>query len=203
MKKVILYSVGVLILLVIFIFLDPGNIATKFILRLTGDYVPPKYESNSSILTQLEEKEIQFDRVYSLTGAKAIEELKIKKISTIPFVHIYNEQKLLMTNAAGDECKWTLLKFVQNLDSSGLIAMDSSMYPFLLDRLRPILIKSDQDTFDYYVFAGWANWTPKLSNKLLEQMRTIKRQNICLSLINMDFQQGWENVDTIQSMSKK
>jgi hypothetical protein len=64
-----------------------------------------------------------------------------------------------------------------------------------MDRLEPINLKTNQDTFEAYILAGWANYIPKLSQGLFNQTNEIMATNkgkVCLSYINLDFQKDWE-----------
>ncbi|MEO5906135.1 MAG: hypothetical protein ABIQ11_05380, partial [Saprospiraceae bacterium] len=88
-----------------------------------------------------------------------------------------------------------------------LVQEDSLMYSFILQQLSPVELLTEQDTFDFYVLAGWANFAPKLSKRLFEQTNQIKsnlKDRLCISYINMDFQEGWEEeVEPSKSVSKK
>ncbi|HUR31311.1 MAG TPA: hypothetical protein VMZ69_07750, partial [Saprospiraceae bacterium] len=70
------------------------------------------------------------------------------------------------------------------------------------DRLEPIDIKSYQDTFDYYMIAGWANYAPRLSDSLFAQTNRIKSslaKRVCFAYVDLDYQKEWEHeVDSLQ-----
>lgn len=193
--KTLFISLGIILSIGVLIYINPNQLFTKLILRLTGYYKTPEYETRASVLSTLKGKGIYYDRLYTLSGATAMEDLKKKKLLHVPFVQIYNRDKDLVSIASGDECKWALLQFVASEDTSKLVASDSLMFQFLMDRLAPVDIRTDQDTFENYIVAGWANFLPMLSNDLFEQTNSMKESlgsKVCLTYINLDHQEGWE-----------
>ncbi len=205
--KIFFICIGFLLVIGLLIFINPNQLFSKMILRAAGEYKPPQYETPSSILSELNDAGTYYDRLYRLSDFSAMEDFKEKKLFQIPFVHIYNRDKKLMTIASGDECKWSLMDFVSKKDTSKLVAQDSLMYYFVMEKLEPIDIKTDQDTFEYYILAGWANFAPKLSIRLFNQtndMMNNMNDKICLSYINLDYQKEWEaELDSPKAVSNK
>jgi len=194
-KKTLIIWISILIGFMLVVFANPGQIFTKAILRLTGNYITPKDETSASILSKIQMNNIYYDRLFRLSELKSLKDFQAKKISSVPFVQIYNEDKKIITMASGSNCAWALLNYFNKNDTSKLVEGDSMMYQFIMDRLEPIDLKTNQDTFEAYIFAGWANYIPKLSKGLFNQTNEIMESNkgkVCLSYINLDFQEGWE-----------
>ncbi|MBK9984989.1 MAG: hypothetical protein IPP15_21935 [Saprospiraceae bacterium] len=97
-----------------------------------------------------------------------------KKLTTVPFVQIYNGKKANDKIASGNECSWALMNFFNKKDTLNLVAGDSLMYDYVVDRLIPIDFKTNADTFNYYVLSGWTNYLPKLSERLFAQTNKMK-----------------------------
>lgn len=196
MKNKKWYIIGIGILgLILLGFINPGQVVTKSLLRITGDYRTPRKENGESILIKARQEHLYYDRLYSIKDYQAFRDFQRKGISVIPFVQIYNREKKMLTNASGSECAWALMNYFSKEDSSKLKTGDDQMYHFIADRLTPIDIKTDQDTFDYYLFLGWANYIPKLSNNLFIQtnkMAETMKGRVCFSYINFDIQQKWK-----------
>ena len=206
MKKFLLITLIFLLVAGIAVFINPGQFFTKLIMRISGHYATPKYESVESIRHEAEKHDLYFDRLYRLKSKTSIEELGSKGLLTVPFIQIYNQDKTLLKVASGVECRWNLIDYFTVSDSAQLIATDTMMYDYMMSHLEPIETNTHQDTFDYYVLAGWANFAPKLSFDLFRETNEIKdtlQNRVCISYINMDFQEDWEDVESGQSMSKK
>lgn len=207
MKRTLIIIGTILLLLAVAVYLNPGQFFTKAYLKLTGYYKTPQYESPETIMTKVIADQLYYDRLYRLKNINAHQDFSKRKMMHVPFVYIYNRDKNMMTVASGSECSWTLMNFFDNMDTSKLKAGDSEMYTFISERLDPIDIKTDMDTFDFYVHAGWANYLPKLSNELFKQTNEIMEAHqgrVCLSYIDLDHQEDWmADMDSIQSISKK
>ena len=207
MKRFLIISGALLFLLAGAIYLNPNQFFTKMYLRISGYYKTPQFESRQSILAQVKSSNLQYDRLYRLKNIFAYEDLSKRKMMHVPFVYIYNRDKNMLSVASGNECSWTLMNFFDTMDTTKLKAGDSEIYNFITERLDPIDIKSDMDTFDYYVHAGWANYLPKLSNALFKQTNEIMETHqgkVCLSYIDLDHQEEWmADMDSIQSISNK
>ncbi|MEP6646527.1 MAG: hypothetical protein ABJC12_05525 [Saprospiraceae bacterium] len=193
-KKMYIIGIGILALILL-VFLNPAQVLTKTLLRITGDYQTPHEENSESILSKTSQDHLYYDRLYSIRDYKSFRDFQRKGISVIPFVQIYNRDKKMLTNASGSECAWALMNYFAQKDSAQLKTGDDQMYHFIEDRLTPIDIKTDQDTFDYYLFLGWANYIPKLSKNLFIQtnkMAETMKGRVCFSYINFDMQKPWE-----------
>ncbi|MEO6132981.1 MAG: hypothetical protein ABIQ02_14125 [Saprospiraceae bacterium] len=194
-KKITFIILG-LLLSILLIFLNPGQVFTKTLLRITGDYKTPHYESKESILKKTGQDHLYYDRLYTLKNYQAFQDCQKKEITAIPFVQIYNRDKKLLKNASGSDCAWELMNYFAQSDSSKLKTGDDQMYHFVMERLDPIDIKTDKDTFDYYLFLGWANYIPKLSNNLFKQtnkMAETLKGRVCFSYIDFDMQEKWKD----------
>ncbi len=206
-KKIIFSTLLVLCMIVLIIYFDPFQLYTKTILRLTGNFSSPEYETNASIMSKVQNEKIYYDRLYKLTDYKAFMDFTKKKITTFPFVQIYDQNKKMIKIANGSDCSWALMDFFSKSDSLNLTKGDSLMYKFVMDRLEPIDLKTNQDTFDYYILAGWANYIPRLSDSLFNQTNKMKKtliEKVCFTYINLDFQKEWAaEMDSVQRSNKK
>ncbi len=206
-RKGLIITMLVIIAIGLLIFINPNQLFTKAFLRLTGDYSTPEYQTISSILSKVHYENLNYDRLYRLENYKALNDFREKKILNIPFVQIYDRNKKMLTLASGNDCKWILMDFFSKRDSSKLKLGDTVMYEFVMERLEPIDIKTNQDTFNYYILTGWANFVPKLSDSLFYQTNEMKKtldKDVCFSYINLDFQEDWEaEMDSLQGLSKK
>lgn len=195
MKNKILLSTLIFILtLGILIFINPGQFFTKTLLRLTGNYATPEYETSQSILLKANEGNLYYDRLYKVKDYGCFKEFQKNKLTAFPFVQIYNRDKRMIKIASGSECSWALMNFFSQKDSVHLVAGDSLMYDFVTARLLPVDLRTNADTFNYYILAGWANYVPKLSEKLFNQTNLMKKsmnEKVCFSYINFDFQKDW------------
>jgi len=206
-KKIWLISLLILFVTGLLIFINPNQMFTKLILRITGHYETPQYETRSSVLSVVIHKNLYYDRFYRLKNYTAFSDFQRRKMIQIPFVQIYNREKNMLSLASGSECKWALMDFFNQRDSSKLIADDTTMYENVMKQLEPIEIKSNLDTFEYYIIAGWAKYAPRLSDSLFIETNKIKKSlndKICISYINFDIQKDWESeMDSLQHLSKK
>ncbi len=196
-NKGLMISFLVLIILGVLIYINPGQFFTKALLRLTGNYTTPEYETNASILSKAKSENLYFDRLYKVKNFKTYNDFQERKLASFPFVQIYNRSKKMITIASGNECSWALMNFFNEKDTLNLTAGDSLMYDYVLDRLTPLELKTNADTFHYYILSGWTNYLPKLSERLFEQTNKIKTtlgKNVCVSYINFDFQDEWKEV---------
>ncbi|MGB3080083.1 MAG: hypothetical protein WBB31_13445 [Saprospiraceae bacterium] len=197
----LIISFLVLIILGILIYINPGQFFTKALLRLTGDYATPEYETDASILSKTKSENLYYDRLYKIKNFKTFNEFQKKKLAAVPFVQIYNRNKQMITIASGNECSWALMNFFNKKDTLNLVAGDSLMYDYVVDRLIPIDFKTNADTFNYYVLSGWTNYLPKLSERLFAQtnkMRAALGDKVCFSYVNFDFQDEWkEEMDSL------
>ncbi|MGB4849463.1 MAG: hypothetical protein WBP41_16175, partial [Saprospiraceae bacterium] len=173
-KRGLIISVLVLIILGVLIYLKPGQFFTKALLRLTGDYATPEYETDASILSKAKSDNLYYDRLYKVKNLKSFKDFQEKKLSTFPFVQIYNRNKQMITIASGNECSWALMNFFNQKDTLNLVAGDSLMYDYVMDRLIPLDLKTNADTFNYYILSGWTNYLPKLSERLFAQTNKMK-----------------------------
>ncbi|MGB3080079.1 MAG: hypothetical protein WBB31_13425 [Saprospiraceae bacterium] len=195
-KRIFIFSFLILAILGVIIFGNPVQFVVKGILKLTGDYATPQYETSESILSKVRSQGLYYDRLFKLKDYSDFHELQEKKLTTVPFVQIYNGKKKLLKIASGSECSWQLMNFFSKKDTANLVAGDSLMYDFVMNRLTPLDIKSTQDTFNYYILAGWANYIPKLSDSLFIQtnkMKKIMEDKVCFSYINFDLQDTWKS----------
>ena len=169
---------------------------TKIYLRLSGDYVSPRYERRSDIVNNFAEENIVYDRLYSFKEEKAMTSFSEKGLFSIPFIQIYDRDKDLLSMVSGEQCSWKLLSSVLHSDSLQVAVADTGMYNTVMQYISPLDIKADTDTFQYYVFAGWVNYLPKMKENLFLQTKAIKdslQNNVCLSYINLDMLEGWED----------
>jgi len=203
-KKILLITMSIIVILGLAVYINPDQFFTKLILKMAGSYVPPEYETDSTILGVMEEHKVSFDRLFKLADYTAMRELQKQKLFTLPFIQIYDEDKRLMKVASGSQCSWALMNYFNQQDSTQLVAYDSTMYDQMMERIIPVSIHASKDTFDYYVLAGWANFSPKFAHELFKETNKIKQKlngKVCISYLNMDFQQLWESeVDSLQSL---
>ena len=201
-RKGFLIGLIILVLLALFIWINPEQLFTKLMLRMMGHYATPQYESVESIRSTVTDASLYYDRLYRISDLQAMQEMRQQNIFQIPFVQIYDRKKQSISMASGSECKWALMNFFNEEDTAQYISGDTSTYTYIMDRLESIDIKSYQDTFDYYMIAGWANYAPRLSDSLFEQTNRIKNSStkkVCVAYINLDYQKEWEHaVDSLQ-----
>jgi hypothetical protein len=194
-KKTLMIFAFAAVLISLLVCINPNQVFTKIILRFMGYYATPKYVTDSEILTKVHQENIYYDNLYRLENYTAYGDFIERKMISVPFVQIYDKHKKLLTLASGNECRWALMNFFSKEDSLALIAGDSQMYDYVMERLKPIDVKLSQDTFDYYVLAGWANYVPKLSAGLFTQTNKMKQtlhNKVRLNYINFDLQREWE-----------
>ena len=195
-KKILLSSLAIIVILGLAVYINPDQFFTKLILKMAGSYVPPEYETDSTILRVMEEHKVSFDRLFKLSDYTSMRELQEQKLFTLPFIQIYDEDKRLMKAASGSECSWALMNYFNQQDSTQLVAYDSTMYDQMMKLIIPVSILAPKDTFDYYVLAGWANFSPKFAHELFKETNKIKQKlngEVCINYINLDFQEGWES----------
>lgn len=159
-----------------------------------GHYKSPQTESPSTIKEYVSSYHSYYDKLFVVRDMNAFQELQQKGVKGVPTVQIFDKHKRLLTMASESSCKWALTNFFQN-HSDEMISTDSTIYPYVLERLKPIDIKSDQDTFNYYLITYWAKYIPKLSHRLFEQTNTMKDsmdQKVCFMSVSLDAQENWE-----------
>jgi hypothetical protein len=194
MKRHPLISVAIICIVVFgLIILYKSQHLSKLILSITGNYKSPKIESSSSIKDFISENNSKYDRLYVAQNENARVELQKYGVSGIPTVQIYDNRKYLLTMATDSHCDWALTYFFKD-SSNQLVTQDSVIYPFVIERLTPVDLKSDQDTFDFYVITYWAKFIPKLTKRLFHQTNMLKdsmEERICFISVSLDDQDSW------------
>lgn len=183
-------SLWFVLVVMILIYFNSCQVITPMILKLSGNYKEPRYETKNSIEFAIKKDEVYYDKLYRLKEIQFLKELEDKQISKLPILQIYNKEKKLLKTVSGSECNWKLVDYFNRKDSTLLTASDTDLYEFMMQRVEPIDLKSTIDTFDYYIIAGWANYIPKLSKALFEQTNDIKdslKNQVCIAYINLDF----------------
>lgn len=196
MKKFILVGLPVIFIIGYCVFGNPVQNISSLFLKLTGNYTSPKYENKDDIVNDVNAQEVIYERLYTFKDHQSMISFGEKGLFQVPFIQVYNEDKKLMSMVSGEKCKWNLIKSLIDTDTTKLEATDTGMYDIVMQHISPLDVKIDRDTFKYYVFAGWANYLPKMKNNLFVQTRAIKdslKHNVCMSYINLDMLQGWEN----------
>lgn len=176
------------------VFINPGQIFTKSLLKLMGHYISPKTESPSTIKDYVTKHDSYYDRLYVVNNANAFLELQKFGVSGVPTVQIFNKEKKLLTTASKSECDWTFADFFQN-QSNKMVPIDSITYTKVMERLVPIDIRSKEDTFHYYVITYWAKYLPRLTHRLFEQTNNMKKgmhERVCFMSVSLDMQEGWD-----------
>lgn len=195
-KKLLIIGIILIVTVGIMVYANPKQVFTKMYLRFSGEYKAPEYETSETILSAVREKNLKYDRLFKVTSTKALNDFQQKGILSIPFIQFYNSNKKLITVASGDECKWNLMELFVISDTSQLVESDSTLFDFISQNVIPLHIKSYEDTFKYYVIAGWVNYLPKMKANLFSQTDAIKDslgQQVCISYINLDFQEEWQH----------
>ena len=167
---------------------------TKLILSIAGHYKSPQIESPSSIKEFISHNNSDYDRLYVVHNENARAELQTYGVTGVPTVQIYDRNKHLLTMASDSHCDWALTYFFKD-SSQQMSAKDSLTYPLVLERLSPVDLRSDKDTFDYYIITYWAKFLPKLTKRLFEQTNMLKdsmEEKICFMSVSIDDQESWQ-----------
>jgi hypothetical protein len=191
--KILIGLVGVLLVIVL---MNPWQNLLQLYLKMTGQYQAPQYETSESIQARVNNANLYYDRLYKLSGPESFFDFQNEGLLSVPFIRIYNAKKQNLSSASGEKCKWTMMS-VFSRDSLSMAPNEEVDYDYILQRLDTIDVRTDQDTFDFYVLAGWANYLPVLSDSLFFSTNRIKQNlnnRVCISYLNLDFQKGWESV---------
>jgi len=195
MKKKLLIGVTVAGVIVIgFVILYKTDKLSKLVLSIMGHYKSPQIESLSSIKDFISQNNSKYDRLYVVNNEIARSELQNFGVSSVPTVQIYDKRKHLLTVASDSHCDWALTYFFRD-SMQQMIVKDTMTYSQVLERLTPLDLKSDQDTFDFYVITYWAKFLPKLTKRLFDQTNMLKDsmdERICFMSVSIDDQDSWK-----------
>lgn len=188
-------AAGIFVFLVCALIADPGQIFTKAALKISGHYRAPHYETPESVLEFAKASNIYYDRLYIPKSLQSFKEMNAAHLAAVPLIRIFDKNKDLLKTAIDNDCSWALADFFHRKQGEGLIVKHDSSYAHTLQHITLLDVKSDQDTFDYYIMSNWAKYVPKLSNSLFEQISVLKKDldmNVCFISINIDSQKEWE-----------
>lgn len=123
-----------------------------------------------------------------------LQELNKLGVTGVPTVQIFDHNRRLLTMAEQGKCEWALAEFIKEQPDQ-MVVRDSTTYATVMHHLQPVDLKSDADTFDYYLVTYWATYLPKLTHRLFEQTNSMKenmKQRVCFMSVSLDQQPGWE-----------
>lgn len=194
-KKLYIASSVFVIALISFAVINPNQIFTTVALRLLGHFDTPEDESSESLKNYVDQYDLYYDRLYRVHDVTGLTELINNGVEGVPTVQIYDHEKRLLRMATENDCTWALANYFKSGHSDDMVINDSTTYSFVMNRLEPIDLKSEQDTFDFYVISYWAKYLPKLSQRLFVQTNSMKDsmpENICFMYVSLDQQEGWD-----------
>jgi hypothetical protein len=194
-KKILLTIVALILILGLLIFINPGQIVTLTFLRLLGQYKTPGIENPESIKEYVQDHQVYYDKLYAVRNIKSFRELGQTGVNAIPAVQIFNKDKLLLKMATDKSCSWALTDFFIKGQGENMVVKDSSTYSYVMDRLTPIDLKTETDTFNFYIINYWAKYTPKLTNRLFVETNSMREKmsaNVCYIYVTLDEQENWE-----------
>jgi hypothetical protein len=193
-KPLIILSASIVVLITLWI-INPGNFFTLILLRAMGHYKTPRNESPDSIKKYTSDKGLYYDQLYIVSNYESFKEIARIGVEGVPTIQIFDHNKRLLRMAEQSDCTWVLSDYFKEGHGKDMIAFDSTSFPYVMERIIPVDIKTSLDTFDYYVISYWAKYLPKLSNQLFDttnKMKKSMKDNICFVYVSMDKQENWE-----------
>jgi hypothetical protein len=116
-------------------------------------------------------------------------------VEGVPTVQIFDRNQRLLRMAEQSECTWVLSNYFKEGHGKDMIVSDSTTYPYVMERVIPVDLKTTNDTFEYYVISYWAKYLPKFSKQLFDVTNNMKKSmkdNICFVYVSMDQQENWQ-----------
>jgi hypothetical protein len=178
------------------------SILTKAVLKITGYYKKPKFETSENIINYVKKQKATYTELYVFKSKLARTESKKLGLLQIPNVLLFDKNQNLIGYSNGEKkCPWLTANFVQNLNANTQYPIDT-LNPHKLSEYLVNLVKIDSNystlqkpqNFDFYVIYTWAICIPKHSKGIIEESKTFvgnKNASINLISINNDLQKNW------------
>ena len=196
MKRKTLLIVGLAaIALIGLIIINPGNFFINTLLRVMGHYRTPQNETPESIKNYAEAHSLYYDKLFLVSDDASFNELANVGVNSVPTIQIFDRSKKLLRMAEQNDCTWVLSQYFKEGHAKAMVATDSTTFPYVMERVIPVDVKTSLDTFDYYVISYWAKYLPKLSHQLFSTTNDMKKEmtgNICFVYVSLDQQENWE-----------
>ena len=191
-KMIIIFSAVTVIAVLVFI--NPGQVFTFLFIRALGHYKTPQVESSESIKNYVSGHGLYYDRLYVVNNSDNLIGLNKLGVTGVPTIQIFDHNQRLLTMADEGKCDWALSEFFKE-QSNQMVATDSTTFPDVMRYLQPIELRSESDTFDYYIITYWAKYIPRLTHRLFAQTNSMKesmKENVCFMSVSLDQQPGWD-----------
>lgn len=194
-RKTILIGTIAAIGLITLIIINPGNFFILTLLRVMGHYRTPQNETPLSIKKYADTHSLYYDKLFLVSNYDSFKDLAKVGVNSVPTIQIFDKNKMLLKMAEQNDCTWALSAYFKEGHGKDMIPSDSTSFPYVMERLMPVDIKTSVDTFDYYVVSYWAKCAPKLSHQLFEVTNGLKKEltdNVCYVYVSLDQQEAWE-----------
>lgn len=173
--------------LIMLLFLNSG---CKMFLGATGNYKKPRVESVESIKLYLG-PEKNYDGLYIVQTDSLLKFFFDSVGSSIPNVYIFNKERQNIYQSKS--CAWANINQLDSLQSvEGWTVNPTFQISDIEKAVTLVDGKKPQPKHDYLVYFVWAKFIPKLSDKMIADMRKDfkeKRQNVYIGNINVDMQE--------------
>ncbi len=161
---------------------------SKLILRASGNYITPKQESKNSILQFCNKKKVPYDALYMIKDEETYATL-LKNKFTLPSIMIFDKNRNLIFNEGGETCHWKAMDAIRKDTIFIPIKNSNNAYDNFLQQTKAIQEKYRYEKYDYYLIAGWAKFTPKLTKALFNTVSDLynsTKLKVCIILLNED-----------------
>jgi hypothetical protein len=198
MKRLLIYLLVLFFCLIINVLLTSCD---KFLLRITGNYKTPKEQDSLSVLNFVKHSQACYDQLF-VFKSKFDYQSFFREHPELPGNLIFDSEKRLLHPSNGTTCPWAA--YYSLIDSSSIIRSieflpdsiisERESLGYVLNRLKPVEIKVNDEPYDYYLITVWAKFTPKFTKETFKELYRFKsapNKRICVILVDADIQKEW------------
>jgi len=174
-----------------------GFTSCKLVLKITGNFKNPKYESREDIRRYAEQYGGKYDGLYVCKDQRSLK-IITDSFAGVPTVLVFNKD---FENLYADKrCPWRNSYELDSLSLGSIWKKDEKIkLTSITDKIFCIdgqaINNTESSKIDYYVFYCWAKFVPKLSKRMIGEIGLFsksKSSNVYVGSIDLDLQKSWK-----------